>query len=579
MALASSVAGPFATLATTLAVNELMLENDPDILWREDWNHLRTALIIVLVQAPVLYISMSLILSTGESVMHDLRARSFQNLLRQEIGFFDDNKHSAGQLATYLSQSLFFVQQFVGEQLQQLASQLAALIASFTFMLVISFWQISILVIFGVLPAAVFAVNAVLKIAQWLNKASLEASRRQIELEGAILGEAVRGKKTVALLGQERGFCEKYDSALDSSRKGRQCTEFGYGLGSGTLTGVLTCGMAIIVYVANLLVEDVELNYDIDADNCASVKDQTLTKMMFPAMVMQSLIGQVAMLSTVGRTLGKLVNAGQKMIQILDRKSEIDSSLTTGQTLSPVRGAVEVREVILFYPTRKQTRVLNECNLAIPAGKVMALCGPSGSGKSTIIALVERFYDPCSGVVTLDGVDLKTLNVVWLRQQLGLVSQEPLLFSGSIAENIAYGKEGATRAEIEEAAKMANAHAFISDFTDQYDTEAGDGGGKLSGGQKQRVAIARAIVRRPMVLLLDEATSALDTQSERVVQKALDAITSTLKRTTIVIAHRLSTIRHADEIAVVDKGKVVEQGSHTELLTRDGHYTRLLGAQ
>jgi len=207
---------------------------------------------------------------------------------------------------------------------------------------------------------------------------------------------------------------------------------------------------------------------------------------------------------------------------------------------------------------------------------------PSGSGKSTIINLLQRFYDPREGSVLLDGADLKTLNVRWLRQQLGLVGQEPVLFEGTVAQNIGYGKEGATQAEIEEAAQLANAHTFIlNDLGDGYTTQVGLHGGKLSGGQKQRVAIARALVRKPSIMLLDEATSALDNVSEKVVQAALDELMSKQKRTTITIAHRLSTIRGADKIAVVNAGKVVEQGTHNELLRigPKGVYFKLVQAQ
>ena len=242
-----------------------------------------------------------------------------------------------------------------------------------------------------------------------------------------------------------------------------------------------------------------------------------------------------------------------------------------------VRGEVEVRDVTFAYPSAPEHLVCRGYSLLVPAGKTVALCGPSGAGKSTIVLLLERFYDPQAGSVRLDGVDIKTLNVRWLRQQLGLVGQEPVLFMGTVAENIAYGKVGATTEEVEEAARMANAHTFIMEsLSDGYATQVGQGGGKLSGGQKQRVAIARAIVRRPSILLLDEATSALDNESERVVQAALDEIMAKQKRTTLVIAHRLSTIRGADKIAVIDQGRVVEEGTHDELLANaEGLYTKL----
>jgi ATP-binding cassette subfamily B (MDR/TAP) protein 1 len=237
--------------------------------------------------------------------------------------------------------------------------------------------------------------------------------------------------------------------------------------------------------------------------------------------------------------------------------------------------------VFFAYPTAPEHLVCNGYSLSVQAGQTVALCGASGSGKSTIIALIERFYDPQGGVVTLDGHDLKSLNVRWLRSQLGLVGQEPVLFKGTVAENIAYGYFEATQEEIEAAAKMANAHEFITkDLDDQYSSDVGLRGGKLSGGQKQRVAIARAIIKKPAVLLLDEATSALDNTSEKVVQAALDEIMTKMKRTTIVIAHRLSTIRNANKIAVVDRGRIVEQGTHDELLMRSGGmYSNLVIAQ
>jgi ATP-binding cassette subfamily B (MDR/TAP) protein 1 len=225
--------------------------------------------------------------------------------------------------------------------------------------------------------------------------------------------------------------------------------------------------------------------------------------------------------------------------------------------------------------------VCNGYSLHIPAGQTVALSGASGSGKSTIIQLIERFYDPLKGELTLDGVDIKTFNLQWLRKQLGLVSQEPVLFQGTVADNIRYGKPDATQEEIEEATRAANAHGFIMEtLANGYETDVGMRGGKLSGGQKQRVAIARALVKKPAVLLLDEATSALDNESERIVQAALDEIMVKQKRTTIVIAHRLSTIRNADKIAVLKDGKVAEQGTHDELLSNpEGLYFSLVLAQ
>lgn len=232
------------------------------------------------------------------------------------------------------------------------------------------------------------------------------------------------------------------------------------------------------------------------------------------------------------------------------------------------------------YPTRKNIKVYNGFNLTIQPGQTVALVGTSGGGKSTAVSLIQRFYDPNEGRVLLDGNDLRSLNVAWLRQQMGLVSQEPVLFAMTIAENIAYGSKGVTREDVIQAAKQSNAHDFISALPDGYDTYVGEKGAQLSGGQKQRVAIARAIVRDPAILLLDEATSALDTESERIVQGSLDKLLSMKRRTTMVIAHRLSTIQDADLIAVLSDGRVVEQGSHQQLMQNpNGAYYNLVKHQ
>jgi len=272
--------------------------------------------------------------------------------------------------------------------------------------------------------------------------------------------------------------------------------------------------------------------------------------------------------------------AAYKIFEIINRVPAIDSFAETGLKPSSVDGTIEVRDVVFAYPSAPDTPVCKDYSLSIPAGATVALCGPSGSGKSTIVQLLERFYDPQAGTITLDGHNLTSLNVRWLRSQMGYVGQEPVLFSGTVLQNIAYGKgSDATQAEVEEAAKMANAHGFITrDLGQGYATDVGLKGGKLSGGQKQRVAIARAMIRQPKVLLLDEATSALDNESERIVQAALDEIMTKHKRTTIVIAHRLSTIRNADKIAVVNEGVIKETGTHEELLAMHGMYVNLVMA-
>jgi len=259
-------------------------------------------------------------------------------------------------------------------------------------------------------------------------------------------------------------------------------------------------------------------------------------------------------------------------------ESEQPKSDSPKRILDSVRGEIDFDGVTFSYPTRPDIPVLKGLSFRAKPKQTVALVGESGCGKSTTVSLLERLYKPTGGTIKLDGVPIDELEIGWLRSQMGLVSQEPILFATTIYENIRYGKPDATREEIEEAAKMANAHNFISSFPEGYETPVGEKGVTLSGGQKQRIAIARALIRNPKVLLLDEATSALDSESEKVVQDALDRARE--GRTTIVIAHRLSTIKNADLIVVIDDGQVFEEGTHKTLINNENSlYAMLANAQ
>uniref|UniRef100_A0A1I8HJK7 Bile salt export pump n=1 Tax=Macrostomum lignano TaxID=282301 RepID=A0A1I8HJK7_9PLAT len=269
--------------------------------------------------------------------------------------------------------------------------------------------------------------------------------------------------------------------------------------------------------------------------------------------------------------------AAATIFAIIDRKPTIDVDSETGDKPAHCTGQIELRDVAFKYPTRPDVPVLQGVSFTIQPGQTVALTGPSGCGKSSVVKLILRFYDPESGTVLIDGRDIRELNVHWYRSRIGLVSQEPVLFSGSIKENIRMGREEVTDEEMVAACKQANAHKFISRLPDGYDTLVGERGAQLSGGQKQRVAIARALVRRPDILLLDEATSALDAESESVVQEALDKAGQGV--TTLVIAHRLSTVRNADLILSINEGRVVEAGTHEQLLENRGLYYQLVSLQ
>ncbi|XP_048807065.1 ATP-dependent translocase ABCB1 isoform X4 [Lagopus muta] len=264
---------------------------------------------------------------------------------------------------------------------------------------------------------------------------------------------------------------------------------------------------------------------------------------------------------------------------LFDRVPSIDSYCEDGERPVTFGGNTRIKDVKFNYPNRPEVKILQGLNLKVEKGQTLALVGSSGCGKSTVVQLLERFYDPLSGEIEFDDKYAKTLNIQWLRSHIGIVSQEPILFDFTIAENIAYGDNTreVSHEEIISAAKAANIHSFIDSLPEKYNTRVGDKGTQLSGGQKQRIAIARALVRKPQILLLDEATSALDTESEKIVQEALDKARE--GRTCIVIAHRLSTIQNADKIAVIQNGKIIEQGTHLQLLAEKGFYYSLVNVQ
>jgi ABC-type multidrug transport system fused ATPase/permease subunit len=268
----------------------------------------------------------------------------------------------------------------------------------------------------------------------------------------------------------------------------------------------------------------------------------------------------------------KAIGSTEHLMNIIAEETE--EQIHKGERTDPIHGDVAFDKVTFHYPQRKDIKVLDELSFSAKRGDKIALVGASGAGKSTIASLLQRFYSPTSGAYTIDGIDVNDISLNHLRENMALVPQEVILFSGTIRENILFGKQDATPEEVEMAAKKANAYDFIVSFPEGFETEVGDRGIQLSGGQKQRIAIARAILKDPTILILDEATSALDAESERLVQEALDRLME--NRTSFIIAHRLSTIRKADTILVMEHGKVVEKGTHEELIQKEnGVYANL----
>lgn len=283
----------------------------------------------------------------------------------------------------------------------------------------------------------------------------------------------------------------------------------------------------------------------------------------------------IMVISKTNLIVQKALSAAERVFEVIDIAPSV-KELPGAKELSHVRGNVMFKNVSFHYE-KEEGDILKDINVNISSGEIIALVGPSGAGKSTFVNLIPRFYDPHEGKILIDEHEIKQVTLLSLRKQIGIVPQETILFSGSIRDNIAYGKINAKEEEIIKAAKMANAHDFITAFPDSYDTKAGERGVRLSGGERQRIAIARAILRDPRILILDEATASLDTESERLVQSAMDRLME--GRTTFVIAHRLSTIQHADRIIVIDKGRITEEGRHEQLLERNGLYKKLYEMQ
>uniref|UniRef100_A0A8C3CCA0 ATP-binding cassette sub-family B member 5 n=1 Tax=Cairina moschata TaxID=8855 RepID=A0A8C3CCA0_CAIMO len=495
---------------------------------------------------------------SGEILTMRLRSLSFRALLQQEIGWYDDQKNAVGILLTRLATDASQVKGATGSRLGLMTMTVFTLLTAIIIAFVYG-WQLTLLIL-ACIPF-VIATNAAS-----VSSVSGHAAKDQKALEeaGRISTESVENIRTVASLTREEAFYEKYVTSLNGPYRDSLTKAPFYGFTYGVAQSANYFVNAAVFRFGAWLIAHCLSNFESVFIVFSSV--------IFAAMN----VGQSASLAP---DYGKARISAQRIFHLLDRKPQIDSYSKEGERLSNFEGNIEFRNINFVYPTRPEVQVLQGLTVKVNKGQTLALVGSSGCGKSTTIQLLERFYDPAEGQVLADGFDTKSLHLQWLRSKLGLVSQEPILFDCSIAENIQYGDNSrvVSQEEIEAAAKAANIHAFIEKLPEKYNTRVGEKGTQLSGGQKQRIAIARALVRNPAILLLDEATSALDTESEKIVQKALD--NARQGRTCIIIAHRLTTIQNADIIAVIQNGRVVEQGTHSQLLAKEGHYYALVNAQ
>ncbi|XP_050236010.1 ABC transporter B family member 11-like [Mercurialis annua] len=555
-AIAASVNGTILPIYGTLISKAIKTFFEPPHKLREDSKFWALMFMTLGLASLVVYPLRTYFFSVaGSKLIQRIRSLCFEKVVHMEIGWFDDPEHSSGAIGARLSADAAAVRALVGDALAQLvqniATALAGLIIAFT-----ASWQLA-LIILALIP--LIGINGVIQV-KFMKGFSADA-KMMYEEASQVANDAVGSIRTVASFCAEEKVMQLYENKCEGPTRTGVRLGLISGIGFGMSSFFLFCFYATSFYAGARLVEGGHITFD-DVFQ------------VFFALTMAA-VG-VSQSSSMGTDSTKAKAAAASIFGIIDRKSLIDPTDESGTTIENVRGEIELRHISFKYPSRPDIQIFRDLSLTIRSGKTVALVGESGSGKSTVIALLQRFYDPDSGHITLDGVEIQKLQLRWLRQQMGLVSQEPALFNDTIRTNIAYGKEGiATEAETIAAAEMANAHSFISSLQQGYETTVGERGIQLSGGQKQRVAIARAIVKSPKILLLDEATSALDAESERVVQDALDRVM--VNRTTVVVAHRLSTIRNADLIAVVKNGIIVEKGRHETLINiKDGFYASLV---
>ncbi|XP_072175319.1 ATP-dependent translocase ABCB1-like [Diadema setosum] len=491
---------------------------------------------------------------TGERQTNRLRKAFFHAILHQEISWFDF--HQTGELTSKLSDDIEKVKSGYGENVGIFLQFLGQIIAGFI-LAFISSWELT-LVIMAVLPVLVISSGFMAHVISVMTTQELKAYSQA----GGVAEEVLSCIRTVMAFGGQKKELARYEKELQTAKSAGIKKGITSGVGIGLSYLFYSCTYALSLWYGPKMVSE------------GRITGGDVVTVFFCIWSGSSSIGN---LTPSIHAIASARGAAVAIYDVINSEPEIDKRKDKGLKPKTIEGDIDFRKVRFSYPIRQDVPVLRDLSMSIKSGQRVALVGSSGCGKSTIVKLLLRFYSNTAGHVCVDGIDIRDLNVTWLRENIGVVSQEPNLFNCSIRQNIEYGHEDVSEAEIIEASKKANAHQFISSLPMGYDTLVGERGAQLSGGQKQRVAIARALVRNPRILLLDEATSALDSESEKLVQDALDKAQE--GRTTLVIAHRLSTVQNADVIFVVKEGRIVEKGNHKELMATESIYRQLVTLQ
>ncbi|KAG8519325.1 ATP-binding cassette sub-family B member 10, mitochondrial [Galemys pyrenaicus] len=496
--------------------------------------------------------------TSGQRIVNRLRASLFSSVLKQEVAFFD--KTRTGELINRLSSDTALLGRSVTENLSDGLRAGAQASVGISMMFFVS-PTLATFVLSVVPPISILAVIY----GRYLRKLT-KVTQDSLAQATQLAEERIGNIRTVRAFGKEMTEIEKYNSKVDHVMQLARKEAFARAgfFGATGLSGNLI--VLSVLYKGGLLMGSAHMTVG-----------ELSSFLMYAFWVGVSIGGLSSFYSELMKGLG----AGSRLWELIEREPALPFNEGSILSEKSFQGALEFKNVHFAYPARPEAPIFQNFSLSIPSGSVTALVGSSGSGKSTVVSLLLRLYDPVSGTISLDGHDVRQLNPIWLRSKIGTVSQEPILFSCSIAENIAYGAEDpslVTAEQIEKVAEVANAAAFIRNFPQGFNTVVGEKGILLSGGQKQRIAIARALLKNPKILLLDEATSALDAENEYLVQEALDRLME--GRTVLVIAHRLSTIKNANVVAVLDQGKITEYGKHEELLSKpDGIYRKLMDKQ
>ncbi|HYF39346.1 MAG TPA: ABC transporter transmembrane domain-containing protein [Gemmatimonadales bacterium] len=523
---------------------------------REVLDRIAIGLVVLFtVQAVLNYIQTYFLSAVGERVVAGLRKELFAKLLEMPPGFFAERR--TGELTSRLTTDIGLLQGVLSHQIAEFSRQVLALIGGIALLTLMQ--PRLTLTALGVVP---LVIGSALYFGRRLRRMTVGVQDKVADATAAA-EEAFSQIRTVQSFVQEPAERQRYGDRIAASVKAALVRAQLRGVFFGVLTFSTFIGIVFVLWQGGLLVLEGQLT---------------------PGELVQFLLYTITIAAAIGALASffssyqEAVGAAERVFEILEMHPAVADPDSPAVLPAPVRGSVDFENVSFRYQRSPSLPwILEDINLHCAPGEIVALVGPSGAGKTTLVSLLPRFWDVDRGRVLLDGIDVRSLRLADLRAAIGIVPQDPALFSGTIRENIAYARPGASQAEVESAARAAHAHEFIERLPLGYDTVVGERGVKLSGGQRQRIAIARAILKNPAVLILDEATSNLDTESERLIEDALGKLL--VGRTTLIIAHRLSTVRRADRLVVLDHGRIVEEGSHAELLAVGGLYARLYQRQ